>query len=256
MLKNRLHPKAMMSETTALLASPDADKEFAWDVGLIGERKNALLDLTYCEGAPKPTLRGVLHLVALVLTPLWAYLVVKSCSPVASFSCMLAVAFTVASPPFCWAISVAYHHGNWSTPEAERLLQKLDHMGVALSIAGMITPLILLALPSTGRYLLVALWCFAAVVCILVLRGLSSVPLFGGLVLFAMPALYWIHSTEIVLFACSALSSMIGALAYTHNWLELWPGVWSSHESFHFFTIVGTGFATFVNYSVIQRSCG
>lgn len=119
----------------------------------------------YHYGNIKPTFRGVLHeLLTYVTLPYTAYLLYLSYPwP----------RLMLSSTVYCLCLfasllsSALYHRVQWSTPDREELLRKLDHLAIFLVGAGGGTPFALLLLlphqPAAAATLLLLLWTIPAV---------------------------------------------------------------------------------------------
>ena len=83
----------------------------------------------YCEGFPKPLLRGVLHLFCTAVLPFGLLNLVRESngSLVSFFSCL----FYVTCNIICYGSSAVYHVGRWSV-QVEIFLQKLGTNGLIL----------------------------------------------------------------------------------------------------------------------------
>jgi len=110
-------------------------------------------------GAPKPSLRGVLHQWAAVCA-LVAGIPLVALAPCAD--ARIAAAIYAASLVLLLTISAVYHRFQW-TPRVRTWLRRADHASIFLLIGGSYTPIAMVALGGdTGRHLLVAIWCGVA----------------------------------------------------------------------------------------------
>lgn len=73
----------------------------------------------------KPLLRGKIHLLLLLLSPLWAFLLLRACK---SSNSIIAAAAAVFSFCFNFAASALLHCWSWS-PNMRNVLSKFDHAG-------------------------------------------------------------------------------------------------------------------------------
>ena len=110
----------------------------------------------YCEGRPKPVLRGRLHAFCAALLPIGAWHLLNEAGD-SSYGQIAALVY-VATNIFCYGVSGLYHTLTWS-PRIEILLQKLDHVGIALLTCGTFLPMQLLLL---GPYAPSMTWLFVA----------------------------------------------------------------------------------------------
>jgi hemolysin III len=97
----------------------------------------------YCEGRPKPLFRGRLHAFCAALLPIGAWHLLNEAGD--SGYGQIAALVYVGTNIFCYGVSGLYHTLVWS-PKVEILLQKLDHVGIALLTCGTFLPMQLLLL--------------------------------------------------------------------------------------------------------------
>jgi len=97
----------------------------------------------YCEGRPKPLFRGRLHAFCAALLPIGAWHLLNEAGD--SGNGKIAALVYVGTNIFCYGVSGLYHTLVWS-PKVEILLQKLDHVGIALLTCGTFLPMQLLLL--------------------------------------------------------------------------------------------------------------
>lgn len=100
--------------------------------------------LLYCEGMPRPSWRGMLHLLCTILLPFGMWHLMNEAN--GSILGQIAAVTYVSGQLFCCLFSSLYHVGNWS-PATEILLQKLDHCGIAICSAAINLPCCLVLLP-------------------------------------------------------------------------------------------------------------
>ncbi len=198
-------------------------------------------------GAPKPSLRGVLHQWAAVYA-LGAGATLVVLAP--SAHARIAAAIYAASLVLLLTISSVYHRFQWTLP-ARTWLRRADHASIFLLIGGSYTPIAMLALGGdTGRHLLLTIWCGVALgvlvsmlwpgapkwvtAAIAVAVGWTLVPYFGA-VGRAMSAM------EIWLIALGGAAYTVGALVYATKRPDPWPRTFGYHEIFHALTLVGAG---------------
>ena len=197
-------------------------------------------------GAPKPSLRGVLHQWAAVYA-LGAGAALVMLAPTAQARVAGAI---YAASLLLLTISAVYHRFQW-TPRPRTWLRRADHASIFLLIGGSYTPLAMLALGGeTGRHLMIAIWSGVALgvlvsmlwpgapkwvtAAIAVAVGWTLVPYFGA-VGRALTAI------EIWLIALGGAAYTIGALVYATRRPDPWPRSFGYHETFHALTLVGAG---------------
>ncbi|BDA49210.1 UPF0073 inner membrane protein YqfA [Coccomyxa sp. Obi] len=207
----------------------------------------------------KPKLRGTLHqhaiFAALAAGPL---LVAMAPTSEAKVSCAVYVASLVS----LFTASAVYHRATW-TPEARRLMKKIDHASIFLLIAGTYTPIAQLGLGgSLGRTLLIRVWTGAAagiLKCIFWVRAprVLSTSIYIGLGWLILP-----HAREVgaALGSCSSLllvlggvTYSIGGIAYAANWPDPSPKVFGYHEVFHALVILASMLHFAAVYLLVQK---
>jgi hemolysin III len=103
--------------------------------------------LLYCNGSkPKPILRGLMHEIAFLLTPIWATPILMICKSWISFISCLAFVFSMA---FCYGASSQYHRREWGLHQ-EIMMHRLDSAGIFVMVAFNSTPVFLLLIPQSG----------------------------------------------------------------------------------------------------------
>ncbi len=198
-------------------------------------------------GAPKPSLRGVLHQWAAVYA-VGAGTTLVVLAP--SAHARIAASIYAASLVLLLTISAVYHRFQW-TPRVRTWLRRADHASIFLLIGGSYTPIAMLALGGdTGRHLMLAIWCGVALgvlvsmlwpgapkwvtAGIAIAVGWTLVPYFDA-VGRAMSV------TEISLIALGGTAYTVGALVYATKRPNPWPRTFGYHEIFHALTLVGAG---------------
>ena len=149
----------------------------------------------------------------------------------------------------CYGTSAVFHGARLSGEPLIRL-QRLDHAGIYLLIAGTYTPVAWGLLRGPWLWgTLTAAWTAALVCGTRVLYG-SLMPmwfstltylLMGWGALFCYYELARTHShRKLLLLPLGGLFYSVGALLNLSHWPVLFPGVFAAHELFHFFVIAGT----------------
>ena len=190
----------------------------------------------------RPLLRGYLHLIGAVLSPLaivWFVLIAGSPRAV------VGGAIFGVSLLLVYAMSAGHHILRWSG------LRRLDHAAIYISIAGTFTPFTLMALSNAwGIPVLSVVWGLAGIgsaqSLIFVdgsrwLRTCSYVAL-GWLAL--IPAHELWQSLPLSAFALLVLGGLtysLGGLVYAMRRPNPFPQVFGYHEVFHGLTLVATG---------------
>ncbi len=204
--------------------------------------------------APKPLLRGWLHMGAAVAACLFTVAVCwRSRADPPRLISMLIFGLSMIE---LYGVSALYHIGNW-TSAARGRLRALDHANIFVQIAGAYTPLCFNVLSGPTRTtILGAIWALAT-------AGVGSAILaphaprwirvglyvgMGWIALLALPVflavLPWQATATLVL---GGLLYTVGALVYASRWPDPYPRVWGFHEIFHAFVVAGgITFATVV----------
>lgn len=191
------------------------------------------------EDLLRPALRGVMH---------------RSSVPVAI---CLAVALAVRTPPgprlaavivygaglvIMLTVSGVYHLPRLF-PRERRLLRRLDHSAILVSIAGTYTAVIVLAMSGTTRLVLcVLVWC-VAVLGIVVRMAWFDAPsllvavvyLGSGWFAIAHPAAFLgaLSGVELALIVSGGLLYTGGAVVFARGRPNPWPATFGYHEIFH-----------------------
>jgi hemolysin III len=195
--------------------------------------------------APKPLLRGWLHLGAAPIVFLAGIFLVAS-GP--TFAGRLSAAVFTITAVILFGTSAVYHRGTWGEGML-RFLRRLDHANIFLIIAGTYTPLVVLLLPhGTAVMLLWIVWGGAISGALMRILWLSAprwlyTPLYVALGWVAMgfmgpfrdaggAAVMW-------LVVAGGVAYTAGALIYGFKWPNPSPKYFGFHEIFHSLTILG-----------------
>ena len=160
----------------------------------------------------------------------------------------------------CYGNSTIYHAVWLSGPPLNRL-RRLDHVGIYLLIAGTYTPAAWSLMRNGWRQgTLATVWCLA---------GFCAARVwFGGILPTWMSTLIYLTLGWGVLFCYRELARglshrtllplplggafySVGALINLTNWPVLQPGVFGSHELFHFFVIAGSTCHAYFMYRIV-----
>ena len=197
----------------------------------------------YCEGLPKPSLRGKLHLFCAVLLPLGLWHLLGEANN--EFYGQLVAFVYIASNIFCYGVSGLYHCVTWS-PRTEILMQKLDHVGIALLSCGTFFPLqVLLLSPVRPKvaalFFTMMIMCFLWVFYNIFYRMSPSVNRQVMVVATILPFLPIITplltNLEILCIALTFFFKGIGTLVYQYERPNPWPKTCGFHEIFHYFVV-------------------
>jgi hemolysin III len=160
--------------------------------------------------------------------------------------CLLIFGFTMI---LCYGISATFHGARLSGAPLERL-QRLDHVGIYLLIAGTYTPVAWALMRGTWWWgTLTTVWtlavlCAARVWCGGVLPIWVSTLLYltmgwGALFCYFELAKTYSHRTLLPL-PLGGVFYSVGAILNLAHWPVIYPGVFAAHELFHFLVIFGS----------------
>lgn len=206
----------------------------------------------------KPSLRGVIHLVAFVLS--LGGLAALALAPVSGWRWAAGILYACSLSTML-GFSALYHRPTWSHRMRARL-RLVDHCGIFFLIAGTYTPFAALVSPTQWTWGLVGMWGGALLgighalvndhghrglrAGIYVVLGLSSAPLF-----LSLPGL--IGWPRVIVLLVSAAIYIGGAGVYARRWPNPWPTVFGYHEVFHSLVVVAAAMHFAVVWRVQQR---
>jgi hemolysin III len=150
---------------------------------------------------------------------------------------------------FCFAASATYH-GVRGSSRAVETLDRIDHIGIYVLIAGTYTPVAWILLRGRMRELVLTVaWAVAALgaveiwfcgvlsptvsTCIYLAMG------WGALFCYFEIARLLSHRAVRLMLVGGVLYS-VGAVFHILHWPVLWPGVFQAHELFHVFVMGGS----------------
>jgi len=212
----------------------------------------------YCEGCPKPFLRGFLHGIISLIIPVAWFFIVNICP---TSTGKLLFSFYVLCNFYSYLVSYFYHvHSYKYGPEIENFVLKLDRIGIFMKIAANFTPVSLLFLKQTGIYLLSLQWLLTFVGSFRILflnRSLWWEPLLVGIIaIFFIPELYQVMTPYEFWLTMSSYVVPTFGIFFTLFKINLTscPEIWGYHENFHFFDVLGSIIVYAINYSLASRS--
>lgn len=183
----------------------------------------------------KPKLRGLLHLVAFVVTLAAAPILIAAARPQRRVD---AVIYSLALGGL-FATSAAYHRPDWG-PVARRWMRKLDHSMIYVLIAGTYTPM--LGTVSRGSSSLRTMWILAVVGIVTALapmklpKPVTIIPYIalGWFGVIGLPTIFErLGASVLALILAGGVLYTIGAIAYARRSPNPVPGVLGYHEVFH-----------------------
>jgi hemolysin III len=191
------------------------------------------------EDELRPLLRGVLHAYAF-----WAALVAGIVLIVAVDGGVPRLAAAVYAGGLCalFAASGTYHRWPWN-PRWRPLLRRIDHSTIFVFIAASYTPVALLVMHGTLRWvILTSVWAGALVGVVLSVAWITAPRVLiaacyltlGWVVLIAMPQLVdRLAAAPLVLFVAGGVLYTVGAVVYATRRPDPWPRTFGFHEVFH-----------------------
>lgn len=208
----------------------------------------------------KPLLRGHFHQAAFFFgLGACAMLIAQAPTPL---SRLAAVIYTV-SLAILFGVSSLYHRISWS--ERKRLMmQKLDHSGIFIFIAGTVTPICLVGVRSESGEKLLALFWTLALVGILKEYFWKTAPRWSSGVFYV--TMGWLAAPYLgefqrslgtvnsALLVAGGVIYTLGALIYAIRWPDPSPRVFGFHEIFHVLIILAGLLHYLVIYDVITSA--
>lgn len=221
----------------------------------------------YCEGEPKPTWRGSLHYIPVLVFAACIYpLLVKCRTPEQSVAVFGFCAINIYS--FLCSIILHTWHLN---PVQEIFIQKCDHAGVFLNTAIHTTQYIILGLKGRDdggggggdewhRHLLVLTWMTAlwGIALIILKKKRNHHTAFSpvGLIV-SMPFLQSaLSSDQLTYLLLTWLAISLGLVLFVSKCPYGWPESFGYHEYFHLLTVIATYTAIRLEVSLLDNLAG
>jgi hemolysin III len=195
----------------------------------------------------RPLLRGVSHAYAFWLA-LAAAIVLTAIVP----SGTPRIGAVIYGAGLCglFAASGTYHRWRWN-PRWRPLLRRIDHSTIFVFIAATYTPVALLVMHGTPRWvILTAVWTGALGGVILSVAWITAPRILialcylglGWTVVFALPQMVdAMNVAPLVLLAVGGLLYTVGAVVYATKRPNPWPMTFGFHEVFHALVILAAG---------------
>jgi hemolysin III len=187
----------------------------------------------------RPLLRGVTHAYAF-----WAALVAAVVLTVLAGPGVPRVSAIVYGGGLCalFAASGTYHRWRWN-PRWRPLLRRIDHSTIFVFIAASYTPVALIVMHGTLRWvILAAVWSGALIGVVLSVAWITAPRILsaacylalGWVALAAMPQLVdRLDVAPLVLLAAGGVLYTVGAVVYATKRPNPWPRTFGFHEVFH-----------------------
>jgi hemolysin III len=191
----------------------------------------------------RPLLRGLSHAYAF-----WAALVAAVVLTVLVDPGAPRVSAVVYGVGLCalFAASGTYHRWRWN-PRWRPLLRRIDHSTIFVFIAASYTPVALLVMHGTLRWvILAAVWTGALIGVVLSVAWISAPRVLsaacylalGWVVVFALPQMVQrMAVAPLVLLAAGGVLYSLGAVVYATKRPNPWPSTFGFHEVFHVLVI-------------------
>lgn len=188
----------------------------------------------------KPKLRGLIHLIAFLVTLAAAPILIEAARPQRRVD---AVIYVLALAGL-FATSAAYHRPDWG-PVARRWMRKLDHSMIYVLIAGTYTPM--LGTIRGGGSSLRTMWVLAAagvattLVPMKLPKPVTIIPylVLGWFGVAGLPTIFMrLGASVLALILAGGILYTAGALAYARRSPNPIPGVMGYHEVFHTLVVV------------------
>lgn len=190
----------------------------------------------------KPLLRGVSHQWGATVFGLLGLVLVWATPP----SGRVAVLVYVVCITAMLGTSALYHRVRWGEVANSRM-QRADHTGIFLAIAGTYTPIAVIALHGWVQWtLLVSIWILAAAGITLewlpfrLPRGYSTAVYISvsWIAVIALPAVWnELGPTGFGLLLGGGIVYTVGAFVHAFHWPDPWPTVFGFHEIWHLFVL-------------------
>lgn len=206
--------------------------------------------------APKPRLRGWIHLAAVPVAVLGAIVLVADADR--SVPSRLSALVFGASLVGLYATSSLYHVPPWGV-RVRRILSRCDGAMIQLTIAGTFTPIAFHALEGGWRsWSLTVAWVVAVVGATIAASPLEAPRWVGTTGYIAVGWLTVVPFTKIItalpwegsgLILLGGVLYTIGALVYAKRWPDPFPHWFGFHEIFHLFVVA----ASVAHYLAVWR---
>jgi hemolysin III len=208
----------------------------------------ATLDTLTAPEHVKPSMRGVIHYWSFIVSVITGATLVALAAATVSAKAAFATSVYGVTVLGLFGVSALYHRRWWVSLTVRAWMKRLDHSMIFLFIAGTYTPFMLLAMPRSPGYLVLAVvWSGALLGVGLKLfwphapRWLGT-PIYialGWVAVFVFPdLLHHAGPAALVLLLVGGFFYTLGAVFYATRWPNPWPRVFGHHEFFHAATVL------------------
>lgn len=192
----------------------------------------------------RPLLRGVLHQVAFSASLVVGTLLIVGADGVRRHVAAAVFAGAVAT---CFGLSALYHRITW-TPRLRLWMRRADHAGVYLLIAGTYTPICLLVLAGTWRWVVASVvWAGAGAAAVLKFVWVAAPKWLAAVIGIALgwtgvavlPQIATrLDPAAVALLGGGGIVYTAGAIVYARRRPNPLPTIFGYHELFHLLTLV------------------
>ncbi|MDO4255143.1 MAG: hemolysin III family protein [Kocuria sp.] len=190
----------------------------------------------------KPRWRGWIHAG---FTPVAFVMVLIAVLLAPTLELRIACAIFGVTGLLLFGVSGIYHRSYWS-PNVTALLRRMDHVNIALLIAGTYTPVAIALMPDP-TVLLCIIWATAIGLAVFRLVWMDAprwlyTPLYvvmGCIAVAYLPQFWPVHAAATSMIAVGGVAYIAGAVTYALKWPVLTPRTFGFHEVFHTWTVIG-----------------
>jgi hemolysin III len=199
-------------------------------------------------GYVKPRLRGVIHYWSFLVSVATGATLISVAAATVSAKAALATSVYGATVLGMFGVSALYHRRWWTSLRVRAWMKRLDHSMIFLFIAGTYTPFMLLAMPPSAGYVVLAVVWTGAIAGVALKLLWPNAPRWLGTPIYI--ALGWVavfvfpdlvaHAGPgaLVLLLVGGFFYTLGAVFYATRWPNPWPHVFGHHEFFHAATVL------------------
>ncbi|CDU19849.1 hemolysin III, putative [Plasmodium yoelii] len=231
-------------------------------IGLYCEKKiTKSMLIKYLERHDKPLLRGKIHLMILLFSPIWIFYMLHLSK---TYSAKMFTSVALICILFNSFASFLLHSFEWS-PKNYFLIEKLDHIGIFLMISGSAFPVAALLLNNIKLlyYIIIhSLSSLLGILCICcsyfstgnrakraftyVMAGLLHAIFFNDYIIL-------LYARELAFLIMIGVLYVLGAVIYSLKKPNIINGVFGFHELFHACCLGSVLFTFALNRSVLMR---
>lgn len=193
-------------------------------------------------------MRGVIHYWSFLVSVATGATLISMAASTVSGKAALATSIYGATVLGMFGVSALYHRRWWVSLRVRAWMKRLDHSMIFLFIAGTYTPFMLLAMPPSSGYVVLAVVWIGAIAGVSLKLLWPNAPRWLGTPIYI--ALGWVavfvfpdlvaHAGvgALVLLLVGGFFYTLGAVFYATRWPDPWPHVFGHHEFFHAATVL------------------